>query len=488
MNTLSSSWPARRPSIKHLLAILPFKNSNTVSEFELEQESLGGAEMKNKRGKQAYPSHVPFILIGIGLGAVFWMLESVVHVLVFHDVGFFEQIFNPEPHEIWMRLTIVGMFVGFGIYAQWIIIARRRAEMEAISANTELTQIFDTAADAMRVVDRNFNIIRVNETFATLSGVTKEDAIGRKCHAVFWGPLCHTKDCPLIRIQGGVDRVEYDSEKVRKDGLKIPCIVSATPFRGADGELMGIVEDFKDISERKEAEQALMASHERLRDLTSHLQVVREEERTLMAREIHDELGQALTALKMDVHWIRQRLPGDKQLLIDKTNGMSRIIDWTVQSVRKICAELRPGLLDDFGLSAAMEWEAEEFSKRTDIESKILSDPEDLVLSQEISTAIFRIFQETLTNITRHANATKVEIILRKNQERVEMRVSDNGKGIQDNDILFPKSFGIIGMRERVHYLGGNLNIKGGGNGTTVEVFIPMEREGGVDDKDTGSG
>ena len=190
----------------------------------------------------------------------------------------------------------------------------------------------------------------------------------------------------------------------------------------------------------------------------------------------------------MDVHWLRQRLPGEKQLMIDKTHVMSRLIDWTVQSVRRICAELRPRLLDDFGLSVAMEWEAEEFSKRTDIEIKILSEPEDLVLPQEISVALFRIFQEALTNITRHANAAKVEIVLRGNQTRVEMRVSDNGQGFEDQKLLDSKSFGIIGMRERVHYLGGNLSIKGNHNGTTLEVSIPVYREGGVDDKDIGRG
>ena len=147
-------------------------------------------EMKEKGNKQTYPSHAGFFLIGIGLGAVFWLLEAAVHVLVFCDVGFFEQVFRPEPHEVWMRLTIVAMFIGFGIYSQWIITARRRAERAAINANTELTQIFDTAADAMRVVDRDFNIVRVNETFAAFSGVTKRDAIGKKCHEVFWGPLC----------------------------------------------------------------------------------------------------------------------------------------------------------------------------------------------------------------------------------------------------------------------------------------------------------
>jgi len=444
--------------------------------------------MKKERSNQRYLLHSRFIWMGISLGAVFWMLETAVHVLVFHDVGFFEQVFSPEPHEVWMRLTIVAMFIGFGIYSQWIVTARWRAERATIRANTELTQIFDTAADAMRVVDRDFNMLRVNETFSSLSGIAKGEAIGKKCYEVFWGPLCHTNGCPLTRILGNMNCVECDSEKERKDGAKIPCIVTATPFRGPEGELIGIVEDFKDISERNKSEQKLKQSHERLRDLASHLQVVREEERALIAREIHDELGQALTALKMDVHWLRHRLPGEKQSLIDKTDVMSKLIDRTVQSVRRINAELRPGLLDDFGLSAAIEWEAGEFSKRTEIECEILSDPKDMVLPQGLSTAIFRIFQETLTNITRHANATKVRINLTKNADSMEMRVSDNGKGIEDKKILEPKSFGIIGMRERVHYLGGDLSISGNTNGTTVEVTIPIHPKGDIDDKNTHRG
>ena len=444
--------------------------------------------MKKERKNQPYSSHLRFIWTGIALGAVFWMLEAAVHVLVFHDVGFFEQVLSPEPHEVWMRLTIVAMFIGFGIYSQWIVTARWRAERATLRANTELTQIFDTAADAMRVVDRDFTVLRVNETFSELSGIAKGEAVGKKCHEVFWGPLCHTKDCPLNRILDKAGCVECDSEKVRKDGVKIPCIVTAAPFRGPEGELIGIVEDFKDISERKKSEQELMQSHKRLRDLASHLQVVREEERALIAREIHDELGQALTALKMDLHWLRQRLSGEKQSLIDKTNVMLKLIDRTVQSVKRIYAELRPGLLDDFGLSAAIEWEAGEFSKRTDIECEILSDPKDMVLPQGFSTAIFRIFQETLTNITRHAHATKVRIILTKNADLLEMRVSDNGKGIEEQEILEPKSFGIIGMRERVHYLGGTFSIGGDSNGTTVEVAIPIDKKGDVDDKDTNRG
>ncbi len=441
--------------------------------------------MKKKRRNQFYLPHFRFIWMGIALGAVFWMLEAVVHVLVFHDMNFFEQVFSPEPHEVWMRLTILSMFIGFGIYSQRIVTARWRAERAAVRANTELTQIFDTAADAMRVVDREFNILRVNETFSALSGIAKEEAVGKKCHEVFWSNLCHTNYCPLIRITENADHVEFDSEKVRKDGVKIPCIVIATPFRGPEGELIGIVQDFKDISERKKFEQEIMQSHERLRDLASHLQVVREEERAFIAREVHDELGQALTALKMDTYWLRHRLPWEKQSLIDKTHVMLKLIGRTVQSVKRICAQLRPGLLDDFGLTAAIEWEVGEFSKRTGIECEILSDPKDMVLPQSLSIAIFRIFQETLTNITRHANATKVRIILIKNANRLEMRIIDNGKGIEDHEVLEPKSFGIIGMRERAHYIGGKLSISGNNKGTTVEVTIPIDQKGNVDDKDT---
>lgn len=142
-------------------------------------------KMKDQKTENASPSHARFILIAIGLGAVFWMLESAVHVVVFRDMGFLEQVFHPEPHEVWMRLMIVGMFVGFGIYAQWIVDARWRAESAAIRATTELAQIFDTAADGMRVVDRDFNMLRVNETFVTLSGMQKEEAIGMKCHEAF---------------------------------------------------------------------------------------------------------------------------------------------------------------------------------------------------------------------------------------------------------------------------------------------------------------
>jgi PAS domain S-box-containing protein len=434
--------------------------------------------------KKNITKHIDFkrsglVLIGIGLGVIFWILESVIHVLVFQQVDFIQQLYGPEPHEVWMRLTIVGMFIAFGFYSQMIVNSRRQAEEAAKLANTELTQIFETAADAMRVVDREFNVLRVNETFSTLSGMRREEIIGKKCFEVLHGPLCETSSCPLVRILDNEHRVEIDSEKVRRDGTKIPCIITATPFRGPDGNLIGIVEDFKDISDRKRSERELMESREKLRNLAAHLQVIREEERERIAHEIHDELGQALTALKMDVHWIRRKLPEAENSLVEKTITMSTLIDTTVHSVKRIISELRPRLLDDFGLSAAIEWQADEFVKRTGIQCDIELEPEDIILDEARSVAIFRIFQETLTNITRHADATRARVSLKENATTVEMRVSDNGKGISQKRLSGPQSFGLIGMRERAHSFGGELFIAGArGGGTTVAVTIPIHRKG----------
>jgi len=243
-------------------------------------------------------------------------------------------------------------------------------------------------------------------------------------------------------------------------------------LRGANEQLQ------QEIGDRRKAEAELKRSQEQLRDLASHLQSIREEERAQIAREIHDELGQALTALKMDVHWLKQRMKGDP-LLADKMNAMSVIIDLTVQTVRRISSELRPKLLDDLGLSAAMEWQANQWMQRAGIVCEIRSEPEDIILDQERSTAFFRVFQETLTNVARHAGADRVHAVITKEAENVFMTVTDNGKGITDEQITGAKSLGIMGMRERVYSLGGTLEIRGSRNGgTTVKVRIPLPKKG----------
>lgn len=413
-------------------------------------------------------------LVAIGLSIVFWFLEALLHVLIWEGSNLFEEIFTPQSHEVWMRLTIMSLFIAFGFYADKMVTARRKAEEAAILANVELTQIFNSAADGMRVIDRDFNVLRANETFLTLVGLDEKDILGKKCYEVFWGHRCDTPQCPLKLVLDNAERVEFDSEKSRQDGLRIPCIVTATPFHRPDGELIGIVEDFKDISERKQSELEIMESRERLRELTSHLRIVREEEQNRIQREIHDELGQALTALNMDLYWLRKRLPPDDHEVLDKTRAMSELIGNTVDSVRRICSELRPWLLNDFGLSAAIEWLTKDFTKRTAIPCEIKSDPDDVILDEDLSIAIYRITQEALTNIIRYAEADHVRINLMKKTDLFEMSISDDGKGMDAQQQNKSHSFGLIGIQERVHDFGGEVHIDSGSYGTTIHLAIPL--------------
>jgi signal transduction histidine kinase len=230
-------------------------------------------------------------------------------------------------------------------------------------------------------------------------------------------------------------------------------------------------------TERRRAEERLRDSHEQLRALSVYLQYVREEERTRIAREVHDELGQALTALKLDLAHVSSRLPRSQRPLLDKLQTMSDHVDETIQSVRRIATELRPGILDDLGLVAALEWQANEFQNRTGIECHVSSTLQDTQLDADLNTAFFRIFQETLTNIMRHANATRVDVNSTREDGRLVLTVRDNGRGILPGEIKDRRSIGLLGMEERAALLGGEFEITGEpGRGTTVTVKIPLLR------------
>ena len=230
-------------------------------------------------------------------------------------------------------------------------------------------------------------------------------------------------------------------------------------------------------NERKRAEDKLRRSLEQLRALSVYLQYVREDERIRISRQVHDELGQALTGLKMDLYWLTSRLPKKFRTVHDKTKAMSAHIDATIQTVRRIATELRPGILDDLGLVAAIEWHAQEFQKRTAIECVVTSDLKDPILDQDLNTAFFRIFQETLTNIIRHAQATRVEVHLQQEESTLVLEVKDNGRGISETELNDTRSIGVLGMRERAALLQGELQITGvPGQGTTVTVRIPLVR------------
>jgi signal transduction histidine kinase len=240
----------------------------------------------------------------------------------------------------------------------------------------------------------------------------------------------------------------------------------------------------RDITQRKATELALKASRRQLRNLSEHLQTILEEEKKEISRRIHDDLGQQLTALKMDVFWLNQRLSPDQPALSEKIKSMTRLIDGTIHTIQKISTELRPPLLEHLGLTATLEWQLKDFQNRTGLKGSLIISPRQLTLDQEDSTLIFRLIQEMLTNIIRHAEAQAVKISLKKMENQVKLTVSDNGLGITADRINAPHSLGLIGLRERVYARGGTIQIRGiPHRGTKIAVEIPLNRKGKHHDK-----
>ncbi len=261
----------------------------------------------------------------------------------------------------------------------------------------------------------------------------------------------------------------------RKDGREILCTMKASRI-GETLRERRIVVTYEDITEQKRAQQELETSREQLRNLSLHLQSIREEERTRIAREIHDELGQSLTALKMDISWLGHRISETNPALQKKTGYMSKLIDGTIETVHRISSDLRPGLLDDLGLVAAIEWQTQDFERRCGLPCRAELSIEDENIDRQLATAVFRILQETLTNVIRHAGATQVTVRLFAKNAALVLEVADNGRGVTRAQIDDPRSFGLIGMRERVHPWGGTVVIEGKENqGTRVTVTVPLQ-------------
>lgn len=237
------------------------------------------------------------------------------------------------------------------------------------------------------------------------------------------------------------------------------------------------------VDKLRSATYEIEASREELRELTKYQQTLRESEQKRIALEIHDELGQALTGLKMDVHFLnRQIVSSDlgpsKNVVMNDLDDLSKKIDATIGTVRRISSDLRPSILDDFGLVAASEWQTQQFEQNTEIRCRFATEIEDIDLGPESNTAVFRILQEALTNVVRHADAKSVSVNLSKGDDGVVMTVADDGKGIDLKRLKLRTSLGIVGMRERTRLIGGELDISNAfDGGTVVELRIPPHAE-----------
>jgi signal transduction histidine kinase len=244
----------------------------------------------------------------------------------------------------------------------------------------------------------------------------------------------------------------------------------------------------RDITERKQAEEKLRTSRLQLRALARRLQHIREEDRIAIAREIHDEMGGGLTGLKMDLSWMLRKMSNadsgkERVALMDKIQTSNALIDQMIHVVRRISAHLRPSVLDDLGLIAALEWQLSEFTSRTEILHEFATTFEYVNMEEDTAVAVFRIFQEALTNVARHSRATKVTVFLREGErslfgdESLVLEIRDNGRGITQEEILNPESLGLFGMKERVLAFGGEISIRGEpGGGSALVLQIPRKQ------------
>lgn len=273
---------------------------------------------------------------------------------------------------------------------------------------------------------------------------------------------------------GGAMRYSITLDHQKKDGtvIKVNIISHDIVYEGTPAVLVLA----HDITAKFEAEENLQRSHEELRELASHVETVREAERTHMAREIHDELGQQLTGLKMDISWLAKKINSVDEAINDKIKATIGLIDKTVITVRRIATELRPSILDDLGLVAAMEWQSEEFEKRSDIRSVFSSNVSHVTVNPDMATGIFRIFQESLTNVLRHSKATEVISSLWYEHDILTLMIEDNGVGFNEQEILNKKTLGLLGMKERALLINGTYEINGNpGKGTNVRITVPLD-------------
>ena len=324
------------------------------------------------------------------------------------------------------------------------------------------------------LLGRDYTVLHCNSRFAELLGTGLQHLIGSSMLDL----VCADDRAKLGKLlgRGAQEPCRGEVDLQSHKGVPVPVRLSLNPLDTAGTQTVCLIAS--DLSEVKRAEQELRDSSQQLRNLAARLLSVLEDERTRIAREIHDELGQSLTAVKMDLAWLSGRLPPGNEQMRTRIFTTMQLANDLIKAVRRISTDLRPGILD-LGLAAAVEWQARDFQLRTGIPCQLQLPPQELAVAPNIATALFRIFQETLTNITRHANATSVEVCVETQGEGMVLRIHDNGQGFDDTNPALSKSLGLLGMRERAVMLGGQVNVSSTpGQGTSVTAWIPLRHAG----------
>jgi PAS domain S-box-containing protein len=375
--------------------------------------------------------------------------------------------------------VISGLLITIGaVFLVKELLHEQRLARALGEAHDRYHRTVDSLMDAIVAVDETHNILLFNPAAERMFGFGAADVIGKPLAMLIPRRArkehdAHVKKFTDSEVDSRTMGAQLEITGLRADGKEFP-IESTISHTYIDGKQQSTAV-LRDVTERRQAEMALREMNQQLRGLSASLLSVREQERTRIARELHDDLGQQLTGIKLDLSWLSNRVKESRPLTADKIDDMRQSLDVAISSVRRISAELRPLILDDLGFEEALTWHAKEFTQRAGLDLSLNLQAVELVKNNDLATAIYRIVQESLTNIARHANAKRVDISLTNDEKNLVLTVTDNGNGIPDGHKS--DGFGLVGMRERANALGGHFQISSEADrGATVRVEFNLDQ------------
>jgi len=442
--------------------------------IDVQMPGMNGNELALQLNEKRPDSKVPVIFLtanyfnavdvfkGYGSGAVDYLFKPVdTHILI-SKINVFLDLFSQKQ-------TIVRNATLLKEYAHEL--TRANIAIKKSEANFRGTFDQSPVGSLMLGLDKCF--IRCNSAFCDFLDYTEDELIGKRIADITYPEDVEVGDKELEQmLLNKIDSFTAQKRYIRKDGIIVWGEISISLVLDVNNEAMYFLPIIQDITERKKAEEELKSSLEQLHELTQYIEKVREEERVAISRELHDDLGQALTAVKIDLGIIKHIISESEVIL--KINKVYALVGDTIKTVQRLTSQLRPEIIDDLGLEAAIEWYTKEFAQRNKLEVFLDLDS-DIALSPDNSLIIFRIMQESLTNISRHSQASRVDIELSKTNNSISFKIIDNGIGINENELKSKKSFGIIGMKERAAYLGGVFDIcNEKDKGTMVKLVFPL--------------